>query len=190
MHSCHTFGSHHRYSRTYFHWNAILQIQNVLYIRLHPCFSYRIIIFMNSEYCLSLFPPPPPPNIIRLNAREALPAGVGAAGLIADALTRLSKFTSPEFSPKKDCGVFFTAPVLAGRFSAMPPRSKGSPDDAVPPTWKTQFIYYSIYSISEQTSPCLYKQISLNSTATFTIVHCLRTGSELAPVGNHQIEFI
>lgn len=64
-----------------------------------------------------------------------LPAGVGAVGLIADALTRLSKLTSAEFSPKKDCGVFFIAPVLAERFSAMPPRSKGSPD-AVPPILK------------------------------------------------------
>lgn len=59
-------------------------------------------------------------------------AGVGAAGLIAEALTRLSKLTSAEFSPKKDCGVFFTAPVLAGRLSAMLPRSKGSPDADVP----------------------------------------------------------
>jgi len=64
---------------------------------------------------------------------ENLLAGVGAAGLIVEALTRLSKLTSAEFSPKKDCGVFFTAPVSAGRFSAMSLRSKGSPDDVVPP---------------------------------------------------------
>lgn len=55
---------------------------------------------------------------------------MGAVGLIVEALTRLSKLTSAEFSPKKDCGVFFTAPVLAVRFSAMPSRSKGSPDVA------------------------------------------------------------
>jgi len=71
-----------------------------------------------------------------LNPYENLLAGVGVADLIVEALTRLSKFTSAEFSPKKDCGVFFIAPVLAGRFSAMPPRSKGSPDDVVPPILK------------------------------------------------------
>lgn len=66
-------------------------------------------------------------------ATKSLPAGVGAVGLIAEALTRLSKLTSAEFSPKKDCGVFFTAPVLAERFSAMLSRSKGSPDVVVAP---------------------------------------------------------
>lgn len=66
------------------------------------------------------------------NVNKNLPAGVGAVGLIVEALTRLSKLTSAEFSPKKDCGVFFTAPVLAVRFSAMLSRSKGSPD-VVPP---------------------------------------------------------
>jgi len=78
-----------------------------------------------------------------LNPYEILLAGVGVADLIVEALTRLSKFTSAEFSPKNDCGVFFIAPVLAGRFSAMPPKLKGSPDDAVPPVLKLYlFILY------------------------------------------------
>lgn len=93
--------------------------------------NYIQVIYVNERYfeywtslsrCLYL-----------LVTNENLPAGAGADGLIAVALTRLSKLTSAEFSPKKDCGVFFTAPVLAGRVSAMPLRSKGSPPDDVPP---------------------------------------------------------
>ena len=58
--------------------------------------------------------------------------GAGAAGLIADALTRLSKLTKAEFSPRKDCGVFLTAPVLRGRLSPSPPKSKGSGEVVLP----------------------------------------------------------
>lgn len=77
-------------------------------------------------------------DLYLLTASENLPVGAGADGLIAEALTRLSKLTSAEFSPKKDCGVFFTAPVLAGRVSAMLPRSKGSaPVDVVSPVLKS-----------------------------------------------------
>ena len=85
---------------------------------------YQRKIFRILDFSFSIFIP---------SSYKNLPAGAGADGLIAVALTRLSKLTSAEFSPKKDCGVFFTAPVLAGRVSAMPPRSKGSPPDDVLP---------------------------------------------------------
>lgn len=97
--------------------------------------KYIQVIYVNKRYFeywtfLSRY-------LYHLATNENLPAGAGADGLIAVALTRLSKLTSAEFSPKKDCGVFFTAPVLAGRVSAMPPRSKGSPPDDVPPILKS-----------------------------------------------------
>ena len=59
---------------------------------------------------------------------ETLPAGVGVIDLIAEVLTRLSRLTRAEFSPRNDCGVFLTAPVLVGRVSAMLPKSNGSGD--------------------------------------------------------------
>lgn len=58
--------------------------------------------------------------------KEFLPAGTCVAVLIEDALTRLSKLTKAEFSPKKDCGVFFIAPVLAGKLSFTPCKLKQS----------------------------------------------------------------
>lgn len=61
-----------------------------------------------------------------------LPVGVGVTVLIAEVLTRLSKFTRAEFSPRKDCGVFFIAPVLCGKDSPIPPRSNGSEDNVAP----------------------------------------------------------
>lgn len=72
---------------------------------------------------------------------------MGAVGLIAEALTRLSKLTSAEFSPKKDCGVFFTAPVLAERFSAMLSRSKGSPDVVIA---SIQLYNFQLYNFNEE----------------------------------------
>lgn len=67
-------------------------------------------------------------NYIR---NKALPAGVGVADLIAEVLTRLSRLTRAEFSPRNDCGVFLTAPVLVGRVSAMLPKSNGSGDSVL-----------------------------------------------------------
>lgn len=58
--------------------------------------------------------------------------GVGVVDLIVDVLTRLSRLTRAEFSPRNDCGVFLTAPVLVGRLSAILPKSNGS-GDSVPP---------------------------------------------------------
>lgn len=63
---------------------------------------------------------------------EMVAVGVGVAGLIAEVLTRLSRLTRAEFSPRNDCGVFLTAPVLVGRFSPMPPKSNGSGDSEPP----------------------------------------------------------
>jgi hypothetical protein len=65
-------------------------------------------------------------------AEKAAGAGAGAGFLMEDALTRLSRFTSAEFSPKNDCGVFFTAPVLAGMVSPRPRKSNGSGDVVFP----------------------------------------------------------
>lgn len=58
-----------------------------------------------------------------------LPVGVGVTVLIVEVLTRLSKFTRAEFSPRKDCGVFFIAPVLCGKDSPIPLKSNGSEDN-------------------------------------------------------------
>lgn len=54
---------------------------------------------------------------------------MGVVDLIAEELTRLSRLTRAEFSPRNDCGVFLTAPVLVGRVSVMPPKSNGSGDN-------------------------------------------------------------
>lgn len=56
---------------------------------------------------------------------------MGVVDLIAEELTRLSRLTRAEFSPRNDCGVFLTAPVLVGRVSAMPPKSNGSGDSVL-----------------------------------------------------------
>lgn len=103
---------------------------------------------------------------------------MGAVGLIAEALTRLSKLTSAEFSPKKDCGVFFTAPVLAERFSAMLSRSKGSPD----------VIVASIQNYTTNFNEELLKKFTRFNYLN-TIINRLWTCSEFSPVSDH-IEFI
>lgn len=61
-----------------------------------------------------------------------IPVGAGAGVFKDAALTRLSRFTRAEFSPRNDCGVLFTAPVLGGMVSLRPRKSNGSGDVVFP----------------------------------------------------------
>jgi len=57
---------------------------------------------------------------------KVLPGGTGVVLCFGFTVTRLSKFTNAEFSPRKLWGVFFGGGLVSGKTSPNNPRSKGS----------------------------------------------------------------